>query len=167
MEFEAAITLDRNETGAFYHLGVTLMLLGQPAAAIPHIEKAIRLNPHDPNSASRYWESGLCCLLLGDVDRARRLVATRPCPSGSADVRARSLRGRSPIPESLGSQLTRRWRRESGANPSLKWGFSAPLNYGNSEAFMDDNRSGKELFWARKGGVSVFAPWQLTPLSGF
>ena len=75
MEFEAAITLDRNETGAFYHLGVTLMLLGQPEAAIPHIEKAIRLNPHDPNSASRYWALGLCCLLLGDIDRALDLIS--------------------------------------------------------------------------------------------
>ena len=43
---------------AFQQLGITLMCLGQPEAAIPHIEKAIRLNPHDPNIASYYWALG-------------------------------------------------------------------------------------------------------------
>jgi adenylate cyclase len=74
MEFEAAITLDRNDAGAFYQLGITLMFLGQPEAAIPHIEKAIRLNPHDPNKANRYSGLGACHLLLGNVDRALDLI---------------------------------------------------------------------------------------------
>jgi adenylate cyclase len=74
MEFEAAITLDRNDAGAFFQLGVTVMLLGQPEAAIPRIEKAIRLNPHDANAAARYWALGLCHLLLRDVDRALELM---------------------------------------------------------------------------------------------
>jgi TolB-like protein/Tfp pilus assembly protein PilF len=74
MEFEAAIALDRNDAGAFFQLGVTVMLLGQPKAAIPHIEKAIRLNPHDPNAAARYWALGLCHLLLRHVDRALELM---------------------------------------------------------------------------------------------
>ena len=52
------------------------------------------------------------------------------------------------------------------SEPVSEVGFSAPGNYGNSEAFMDDNRSGKGLFRLENGGVSVFAPWQLPPLSG-
>ena len=70
MEFEAAITLDRNNARAYYNLGHTLALLGQPEAALPHIEKAIRLNPHDPNAANYYAQLGLCYLLLNDADRA-------------------------------------------------------------------------------------------------
>ena len=53
MEFETAIALDRNNARAYFNLGHTLALLAQPEAAIPHIEKAIRLNPHDPNAAKR------------------------------------------------------------------------------------------------------------------
>ena len=34
------------------------------------IEKALRLNPYDPNSANFYWSLGMCHLLLDDPDRA-------------------------------------------------------------------------------------------------
>jgi adenylate cyclase len=36
MEFETAIALDRNNARAYYNLGHTLALLGQPEAALPH-----------------------------------------------------------------------------------------------------------------------------------
>jgi adenylate cyclase len=49
IEHETTIALDHNNARAFHQLGLTMMLLGQPEAAIPHIEKAIRLNPHDGN----------------------------------------------------------------------------------------------------------------------
>jgi Flp pilus assembly protein TadD len=52
IELESAIALDPNNARALQQLGLTLMWLGQPDAAIPQIEKAIRLNPHDPNIAS-------------------------------------------------------------------------------------------------------------------
>jgi tetratricopeptide (TPR) repeat protein len=70
MEFEAAIALDRNNARAHFNFGLTLVLLGQPGAAIPHIEKALRLNPYDPNAANFYWSLGMCHLLLNDPDRA-------------------------------------------------------------------------------------------------
>jgi adenylate cyclase len=70
MEFETTIALDRNNARAHYNLGHTLALLGQPEAALPHIEKAIRLNPHDPNAANYYAQLGLCHLLLNEADRA-------------------------------------------------------------------------------------------------
>jgi adenylate cyclase len=72
--FETAITLDRNNARAYFNLGQTLIFLGQPQAAIPQIEKAIRLNPYDPNVASFYWCFGMCHLLLGDADRAIELL---------------------------------------------------------------------------------------------
>ena len=70
MEFEAAIALDRNNARAYFNFGLTLVFLGQPAAAIAHIEKALRLNPYDPNSANFYWSLGMCHLLLNEPDRA-------------------------------------------------------------------------------------------------
>jgi tetratricopeptide (TPR) repeat protein len=74
VEFETAIALDGNDAGAFFQLGLTLMFLGRPEAAISYIEKALRLNPYDPNAASRYWALGSCHLFLGDIDRALGLL---------------------------------------------------------------------------------------------
>jgi class 3 adenylate cyclase/TolB-like protein len=70
IELETAITLDRNNARAFQQLGVTLMCLGEPEEAIPQTERAIRLNPHDPNIASYYWALGSAELVSGRVDDA-------------------------------------------------------------------------------------------------
>jgi adenylate cyclase len=75
MEFLATIALDRNNARAIYQLGSTLMWLGQPDAGIPDIEKAIRLNPHDPNMAGFYLALGQCHFLLGHVDQAIDLMS--------------------------------------------------------------------------------------------
>jgi TolB-like protein/class 3 adenylate cyclase/Flp pilus assembly protein TadD len=69
-ELQAALTLDRNNNTAEMQLGLVLMWLGQPEAGIPHIEKSIRLNPHDPAIAARYWALGAAHLVLGHVDEA-------------------------------------------------------------------------------------------------
>ena len=74
MEFETAIALDRNNARAIFQLGQTMMWLGQPDAGIPLLEKAIRLNPHDPTLASHYAMLGSCHLLLGHVDQALDLL---------------------------------------------------------------------------------------------
>jgi adenylate cyclase len=74
IEFETAIALDRNFADAYRHLGITLMHLGEPDAAIPFIDKAIRLNPRDPNVAGHYWALGACHLLLGGADQAADLL---------------------------------------------------------------------------------------------
>jgi adenylate cyclase len=74
MVLQGVISLDRNNADALSQLGLTLMLLGEPEAAIPHIETAIRLNPHDPNTAIRHWGLGGCHLLLGGLDRGLHLL---------------------------------------------------------------------------------------------
>jgi adenylate cyclase len=71
---ETAIALDRNFANAYRHLGITLMHLGEPDAGIPYIERAIRLNPRDPNVAGHYWALGACHLLLGRPDQATDLL---------------------------------------------------------------------------------------------
>jgi TolB-like protein/tetratricopeptide (TPR) repeat protein len=74
IEFETAIALDRSNARAFFQLGQTWMWLGQPEAGIPLVEKAIRLNPHDPTLASHYSILGFCHLLLGHVGQAIDLL---------------------------------------------------------------------------------------------
>jgi adenylate cyclase len=74
MEFETAIALDRNNARAIFQLGQTMMWLGQPEAGIPLLEKAIRLNPHDPTLASHHAVLGLCHFFLGHVEQAIDLI---------------------------------------------------------------------------------------------
>ena len=73
-ELEMAVALDNNNADALRQLGLTLLFLGRPDAAIPHIEKAIRLNPRDPNLAAYHWPLGQCHLLLGSLDEAIDLL---------------------------------------------------------------------------------------------
>ena len=74
IEHETAIALDHNNSRAFHQLGLTLMFLGQPEAAMSQFEKAIRLNPHDANIADPYGGLGTCHLFLGHVDQAIDLL---------------------------------------------------------------------------------------------
>jgi adenylate cyclase len=70
IEYERAIELDPNNAAAIGQLGVTLIYLGDPAAAIPLEEKRIKLNPNDPNIALAYWSLGLAHLLQGQIAEA-------------------------------------------------------------------------------------------------
>ena len=72
---KTAIAFDRNNARAFQQLGVTLICLGQPEDAIMRTERAIRLNPHDPNIASYYWALGSADLVSGRVDDAVSLLS--------------------------------------------------------------------------------------------
>jgi adenylate cyclase len=69
IEFETGIALDQNSRSVI-QLGIVLLYLGQPEAAIPNFEKGIRLSPHDPNIAAPYTGLGLCLLFLSRVDEA-------------------------------------------------------------------------------------------------
>jgi tetratricopeptide (TPR) repeat protein len=73
-EFETAISLDPNNVRAYLHLGETLLYLGQPEAAIPPLEQAIRLAPDGRDVAITYWMLGTCQLLSGRVDQAIDLL---------------------------------------------------------------------------------------------
>jgi adenylate cyclase len=63
IELETAISLVPNYGPAFCQLGMTLICLGQPDAAIPEIEKSIRIGPHDTSSPSAYSMLSLAHLL--------------------------------------------------------------------------------------------------------
>ncbi|WP_456684777.1 tetratricopeptide repeat protein [Bradyrhizobium sp. P5_C11_2] len=57
-EFETAIKNDRNLAVAYEELGHTKILLGRSNEALPLIEKALRLSPHDP--ALNFWLFHMC-----------------------------------------------------------------------------------------------------------
>ena len=69
-EVEIAIALDRNNELALKQLGQILLFQGEPQAAIPRLEKAIRLNPRGPNLWSIQWPLAQCHLMLEHVDEA-------------------------------------------------------------------------------------------------
>jgi adenylate cyclase len=83
-EFETTIALDRNNARAYFQLGLALTTLGRPDEAIPNIEKAMRLNPLDPNRSSFDWALGDCYLLTGQVDPAIALL--RKARSASPNI---------------------------------------------------------------------------------
>jgi adenylate cyclase len=73
-EFEAAVAFDQNDAYALRQLGLTLSISGQPEAAIPNFEKAIRLNPREPSIAYAYGSLGSNHLFLGHVNEAIDLL---------------------------------------------------------------------------------------------
>jgi tetratricopeptide (TPR) repeat protein len=70
IDLETAIALDPNHAVALRQLGSTLIYLGQPEAAIPVIDKSMRLNPRDRFIANTYTALGICHLLVGHTDLA-------------------------------------------------------------------------------------------------
>ncbi len=69
-ELEKAIALDQNNATAIRQLGITLLFLGQPEAALSHLEYALRLDPLVQNVWFAYFWLGDCQLLLGHADQA-------------------------------------------------------------------------------------------------
>jgi TolB-like protein len=69
-ELETAIAMAPNFVLAVGQLGLTLIWLGHPEAAIPWLKKSIRLAPHDQRTPVDYSALGLCHLILGNVDDA-------------------------------------------------------------------------------------------------
>ena len=68
IEWETSIALDRNNATAIRNLGITLMYLGRPEAAILQIDKGMQLSPYDYSIPVANWSLGLSHLLLGRVD---------------------------------------------------------------------------------------------------
>ena len=77
IELETVIALIPNYAPAFCQLGMTLICLGHPDAAIPKVEKGMRLDPNDTASPIHaYSILSLAHLLLGNVEQAIELART-------------------------------------------------------------------------------------------
>ena len=70
IEYETAITLDRNLVNAYGWLGRCKLLTGSVDEVIPVSEYAIRLSPHDRNVGFWYWQIGPVHLLKARIDEA-------------------------------------------------------------------------------------------------
>jgi TolB-like protein/Tfp pilus assembly protein PilF len=82
IELEIALGLDPNNLLANEQLGWTLTVLGRPDAAIPQIERCLRLAPHDSSTPAINANMGQCKLLLGQAEEAifwlRKAIAGNP-----------------------------------------------------------------------------------------
>jgi len=82
VEWETAIALQPYNAHAFLELGLTLIYLGQPEAAIPQLRKATRLGPHDGATPAAFSALAHGYLLLGDIEPsiafARKARARKP-----------------------------------------------------------------------------------------
>jgi Flp pilus assembly protein TadD len=70
IELEIAIALAPTSPVAYNQLGAALVFLGEPEAAIPTIEKALRLAPHDRSTPVNHSYLGLCNMMLGHTEEA-------------------------------------------------------------------------------------------------
>jgi tetratricopeptide (TPR) repeat protein len=83
--FERAIAADSQDLESVQLQGLTLYRLGQPAAAIPYLERVKTWSPNVNADASHVL--GLCYLNSGKIDAARSAFATEyglPAESGAA-----------------------------------------------------------------------------------
>jgi adenylate cyclase len=82
VEWETAIALQPYNAHAFLELGLTLIYLGQPEAAIPQLRKATRLGPYDSATPAAFSALAHGHLLLGDIEPsiafAREARARKP-----------------------------------------------------------------------------------------
>jgi TolB-like protein/Flp pilus assembly protein TadD len=129
IELETAVTLDRSNTVAFRNLGLTLIQMGRPEAAIPCIEKSIRLSPHDPAIGNSYGALGQCHLFLGHLDQAiellRRASAANPRAFGIHLSLAGALGLRGDIDEAR-AEIAEAVKLNPEVNSLAAWRASAP-----------------------------------------
>jgi adenylate cyclase len=76
VEWETAIALDPNNAWIVRQFGETLLYHGKPEAALPYLEKAIRLDPRSPFIFNVYAALARCHLFLGRTEEGIALLRT-------------------------------------------------------------------------------------------
>jgi len=72
VEYETHLALYPMGVRARSSLARAKILIGEPAAAIPLLEQAMRISPRDPSIGYMQWRLGFANLLLGKTDEAIR-----------------------------------------------------------------------------------------------
>ena len=94
-QFQRAIDLNPNFAAAHGYFGWALALDGQSDRAIPHLEQAIRMSPHDPQNAIFYVGLAAAHYLAGRYTEAvgfgRKAVQQRTAFTGSHRIYCASL----------------------------------------------------------------------------
>jgi adenylate cyclase len=81
IELETATGLASNNPTAIGQLGLTLALQGRPEAAIPLLERSIRLAPYDPGTPFSHFMLGACHLLLDHIEES--IICIRKARAGN------------------------------------------------------------------------------------
>jgi tetratricopeptide (TPR) repeat protein len=68
--FARALALNPNHASSHAHQGRTLAIMGRPGEAIEHVQRAIRLSPHDLDLPLWLFFIGEASLEIGDFDAA-------------------------------------------------------------------------------------------------
>ena len=132
IEYETAITLDRNLANAYAWLGRCKLAIGSVDEVIPLVEYAIRLSPHDRNLASWCWQIGAVHLLKARADEAVRwLEKARSAYAGyhyihaslAAGYALRGERKRASVALGEARRLSNRYASIAGlkAAPGRQW----------------------------------------------
>ena len=95
MELTKGLALDRNNQGVVLQLGITTMMLGQPEAALPYFDKAIKINGGHANEFYFTYWMGQCYLLLGrndeSIESLREAHTAKPEMAGASLLLAAAL----------------------------------------------------------------------------
>ena len=95
-QFQRAIDLNPNFAAAHGYFGWALSLDGQSARAIPHLEQAIRMSPHDPQNAIFYVGLAAAHYLAGRYTEAvafgRKAISSGPISPAAIGFTARASR---------------------------------------------------------------------------
>jgi TolB-like protein/class 3 adenylate cyclase/Flp pilus assembly protein TadD len=94
-EFKRALDINPNFAAAHGHLGNALACDGQADAAIPHLEQALRMSPHDPQNIFVYTALAVAYYLSGNYSEAisfgHKAVQQRPGFTGAHRIYIASL----------------------------------------------------------------------------
>jgi TolB-like protein/class 3 adenylate cyclase/Tfp pilus assembly protein PilF len=95
VEFQRALDINPNFAAAHGHLGNALACDGQADAAIPHLEQALRMSPHDPQNIFVYTALAVAYYLNGSYSEAisfgHKAVQQRPGFTGGHRIYIASL----------------------------------------------------------------------------
>ena len=142
VEFQRALDINPNFAAAHGHLGATLAFDGQADKAIPHLELALRMSPHDPGNFLVYRALAAAHYFAGNYSEAisfgHKAVQQRPGFVGCHNFYIVSLARAGQLDEARAA-LGR--LKELQPELSLTWlEQNTPLTAGPMRKFIDDMR---------------------------
>ena len=133
-QFQRAIDLNPNFAAAHGYFGLALALDGQSDRAIPHLEQAIRMSPHDPQNAIFFVGLAAAHYLTGQYSEAvnfgRRAVQHRSTFTGGHRILCASLAQAGQSAEArvalqrlkeLQPEISTAWIRNTCPIPKARW----------------------------------------------
>jgi tetratricopeptide (TPR) repeat protein len=142
VEYHRALEENPNFAAAYGHLGEALAFDGQFDKAIPHLELALRMSPHDPQNMLFYTALAVAHYIAGHYTEAisfgRKAVQQRPEFTGCHRIHVASLAQAGQVDE--GRAALHRLK-ELQPDISIAWvEQNAPYTPGPMAKFLDGMR---------------------------